>query len=317
VSRIRAIFTILTLFYAAASHAQTVEYIHTDALGTPVVVTDAARNIVELTEYEPFGAVLNRPIKDRPGYTGHVEDAATGLTYMQQRYYDPSVGRFLSVDPVAPDTTNGALFNRYMYAANNPHRFTDPDGRCTGSRLANRDGTCRSTGGFTTSTGPVGNVSANSSAIDVGQRSAGRPRNVSDPISNRRIDKLDERLQQPVRDFVNSVENRTGIRLRVVQGLRTHKEQDAMYAQGRTTPGSRVTNARGGESYHNYGLAIDVAGLMSDGSINWGINYREIEPTAAENGFEWGGRFKSIKDMPHFQMTFGQSISDLQSGGRP
>lgn len=48
---------------------------------------------------------------------------------MQQRYYDPAIGRFLSVDPVTADSTNGNNFNRYKYASNNPYRFTDPDGR--------------------------------------------------------------------------------------------------------------------------------------------------------------------------------------------
>ena len=46
-----------------------------------------------------------------------------------QRYYDPGIGRFLSVDPVTADTTTGWNFNRYNYAANNPYKFTDPDGR--------------------------------------------------------------------------------------------------------------------------------------------------------------------------------------------
>src|SRR3546814_2534820 len=47
---------------------------------------------------------------------------------MQQRYYDPRVGRFWSVDPVTVDSVGGN-FNRYWYANNNPYRFTDPDGR--------------------------------------------------------------------------------------------------------------------------------------------------------------------------------------------
>ena len=69
-------------------------------LGSVVLMTDASRNVVECNEYEPYGRVLTQPMNDGPGYTGHVQDAATGLTYMQQRYYDPVIGRFLSVDPV-------------------------------------------------------------------------------------------------------------------------------------------------------------------------------------------------------------------------
>ena len=68
-------------------------------------------------------------MQDGPGYTGHVQDAATGLTYMQQRYYDPQLGGFLSVDPVTAYESPIGAFNRYKYGANNPYRFTDPDGR--------------------------------------------------------------------------------------------------------------------------------------------------------------------------------------------
>ncbi|MCL1633814.1 hypothetical protein M2650_04035 [Luteimonas sp. SX5] len=108
----------------------TTRYQHTDALGSPVAVTDANRVVIEKSEYEPYGGLLNRPLEDGPGYTGHVSDAATGLSYMQQRYYDPKIGggRFLSVDPVTA-TSVGGNFNRYWYANNNPYRFTDPDGR--------------------------------------------------------------------------------------------------------------------------------------------------------------------------------------------
>jgi RHS repeat-associated protein len=94
-------------------------------------VTTETRALVERREYEPYGyQTAPFALKDGPGYTGHVTDAATGLVYMQQRYYDPVIGRFLSVDPVAADDSSGANFNRYKYAANNPYRYTDPDGRC-------------------------------------------------------------------------------------------------------------------------------------------------------------------------------------------
>ena len=112
------------------SQAQTVvEYVHTDALGTPVAITNAAGTVIERSVYEPYGSLINRPLTDGPGFTGHVQDAATGLTYMQQRYYDPMIGRFLSVDPVMANSGTGGNFNRYWYANNNPYRFTDPDGR--------------------------------------------------------------------------------------------------------------------------------------------------------------------------------------------
>lgn len=104
-------------------------YQHTDALGSTAAVTNQSRQLIERSEYEPYGRLLNRAHDDRPGYTGHVMDAATGLVYMQQRYYDPGIGRFLSVDPVTANGNTGGNFNRYWYANNNPYRFTDPDGR--------------------------------------------------------------------------------------------------------------------------------------------------------------------------------------------
>lgn len=128
-------FGLLAITAAVASLAPaqaqtTVRYLHTDALGTVVAKTDANGNVVERTMFEPYGAVVGGAVADGPGYTGHVSDAATGLSYMQQRYYDPEVGLFLSVDPVtAYGSGEWRQLNRYTYGFNNPYRFNDPDGR--------------------------------------------------------------------------------------------------------------------------------------------------------------------------------------------
>jgi RHS repeat-associated protein len=63
------------------------------------------------------------------GFTGHVNDADTGLVYMQQRYYDLVAGRFLSIDLVVTDANTGSSFSRYSYASNSPYKYIDPDGR--------------------------------------------------------------------------------------------------------------------------------------------------------------------------------------------
>ena len=112
-----------------SSSTATVKYQHVDALGTPIAVTNAAKATIETGEYEPYGRLVNKPLFDGPGYTGHVQDAATGLTYMQQRYYDPELGLFLSVDPVTAYGSPVAQFHRYRYANNNPYKLVDPDGR--------------------------------------------------------------------------------------------------------------------------------------------------------------------------------------------
>ncbi|NZA26356.1 hypothetical protein H0E84_08155 [Luteimonas sp. SJ-92] len=157
----------LLCWLAQASHAaETVRYIHTDALGSVVAVTDANGAVIERREYEPYGAQLTPAVADGPGYTGHVQDAATELIYMQQRYYDAGIGAFLSVDPVTALSSPVGQFHRYRYANSNPYRFYDPDGRCTGSRITNDDGTCRSTGGATTQSAPMRSIPSKAYAFD-------------------------------------------------------------------------------------------------------------------------------------------------------
>ena len=90
--------------------------------------TDASGSVIERTHYEPYGAPIGKVV-DGPGYTGHVMDGETGLVQMQQRYMDPQLGVFLSVDPVTAYEQPVEQFNRYRYANGNPYKFTDPDGR--------------------------------------------------------------------------------------------------------------------------------------------------------------------------------------------
>ena len=80
------------------------------------------------TRYEPYGNTAAGTVPSGLGFTGHVNDANTGLVYMQQRYYDPIAGRFLSTDPVTTDANTGGAFGRYHYAEGNPYRYTDPTG---------------------------------------------------------------------------------------------------------------------------------------------------------------------------------------------
>ena len=110
-------------------NTETIEYLHVDALGSPIARTNSGKTTIQSSEHEPYGLMVNRANDNRPGYTGHVMDAGTGLTYMQQRYYDPGLGVFLSADPVTAYINPTEQFNRYRYANSNPFRFADPDGR--------------------------------------------------------------------------------------------------------------------------------------------------------------------------------------------
>ncbi|MBZ2205927.1 RHS repeat domain-containing protein [Massilia soli] len=112
---------------AESSPAGTV-YAHTDGLGSPIATTDGNGALVSRTRYEPYGLTF-AGASPTIGFSGHLNAADIGLVYMQQRYYDPVAGRFLSVDPVTTDANTGSSFNRYDYAINNPYKYIDPDGR--------------------------------------------------------------------------------------------------------------------------------------------------------------------------------------------
>jgi len=122
------VFPILLSFNVSA--AMTVKYQHTDVLGSLIAETDSNGNIIQKTHYQAYGEQIGGQ-KAGIGYTGHLEDTDLGLTYMQQRYYDPEIGRFYSNDPVGFNAANLMMFNRYAYANNNPYKFVDPDGRET------------------------------------------------------------------------------------------------------------------------------------------------------------------------------------------
>jgi peptidoglycan L-alanyl-D-glutamate endopeptidase CwlK len=131
-----------------------------------------------------------------------------------------------------------------------------------------------------------------------------------DPISIQRIAKLHPLVRDTFTRFILAAESELNITLRVTQGLRTVAEQNALYAQGRTAAGRIVTNAKGGQSYHNVGTAIDVVEMVN-GQPNWNFDYSKLKPIADRFGIEWGGTFKSIVDKPHFEISFGYKPSQL------
>lgn len=149
-----------------------------------------------------------------------------------------------------------------------------------------------------------------------------------DQKSIERVSKLHPIIRLEVQKLIETAEERLpGAAIRIVQGLRTFAEQNALYAQGRTTPGNRVTNSKAGQSYHNYGLAIDFALLYDkDGNgsyetLSWDTlkdfdkdgesDWMEVVEIFEAAGWTWGGRFSSIKDNPHFEKTFGHNWRDL------
>jgi len=150
-----------------------------------------------------------------------------------------------------------------------------------------------------------------------------------DVISLERCNLLHPKVREEAKAAIDAAEMNfpTNIKIRVVQGLRTIEEQDALYAQGRTAPGKIVTKAKGGSSFHNYGLALDFA-LMYDkdnnGSfeeLSWDtakdfdkdgtIDWQEVVKQFEDRGWNWGGKFRTFKDYPHVEKTFGYKWQTL------
>jgi len=120
---------------------------------------------------------------------------------------------------------------------------------------------------------------------------------------------------QTLVDKINSSVLKENVKMVVTQGLRTFAEQDKLYAQR-----PKVTNAKGGQSIHNYGLAFDFC-LADGGKTIWDTNkdfdgdkipdWMEVVKVFKDAGYAWGGDFKSIVDKPHFEKTFGHTWQQL------
>lgn len=140
----------------------------------------------------------------------------------------------------------------------------------------------------------------------------------------RDISQLHPRLQTLANKLVEECKKQ-GIKIIITECLRTVAEQDALYAKGRTAPGSIVTNARGSSysSMHQWGVAfdfildmdIDGDGKTSDDIYNNNKGtFNKVGNIGKKLGLEWGGDWKSIKDLPHFQLPdWGSTTSKLKS----
>jgi RHS repeat-associated protein len=129
---IRVLLLICMMVPALGMAATTITYYHNDLVGSPVVATNEAGAVVWRESYRPYGERLRNETNSAPNdvwFTSRRQDVETGLVYMGARYYDPAVGRFLSMDPAGFDESNIHSFNRYAYGNNNPYRYVDPNGR--------------------------------------------------------------------------------------------------------------------------------------------------------------------------------------------
>ena len=159
------------------------------------------------------------------------------------------------------------------------------------------------------------------------------PAPVSSKVSQRNekaIARLHPQVGGLIRKFINDVYTKHQVQLVIVQDYRTYAQQDALYAKGRTASGNIVTNAKGGQSNHNFALAVDVFPLWDDGQLHMDGKsdaknikiLKKIAPVGKSIGLEWGGDWKSIIDNPHFQLKTGKTMSQLRqltkdAGGNP
>jgi hypothetical protein len=102
-----------------------------------------------------------------------------------------------------------------------------------------------------------------------------------------------------------------GHEMRIVEGFRSIERQNELYAQGRTKPGNIVTNAKGGESLHNYGVAVDFV-FRKEGYDASNALWQTFGAVGKKHGFEWGGDWKRFIDRPHLEMRLGYSLKDFQ-----
>ncbi|WP_151996161.1 M15 family metallopeptidase [Buttiauxella massiliensis] len=130
--------------------------------------------------------------------------------------------------------------------------------------------------------------------------------------ANIKLDEVDARSEENIELLLPEVKNyaralvhkanEVGITIKVISGLRTYAEQDALYAQGRTKSGEIVTNAKGGYSNHNFAIAFDIGVFEGNKYLAESAKYKAVGAMGIDLGLEWGGSWKTIIDQPHFQL---------------
>lgn len=128
--------------------------------------------------------------------------------------------------------------------------------------------------------------------------------------------KVINRLQPLIERKANSIVKSMaalGYPVRIVEGYRSIERQNELYSQGRTKPGKIVTNAKGGESFHNYGVAVDFV-FLKEGYNASDKLWKTLGAVGEAVGFEWGGDWKVFVDKPHFEMKLGYTLKDFQTG---
>lgn len=133
-------------------------------------------------------------------------------------------------------------------------------------------------------------------------------------INSRKLEDLHPKVMDLCKQFIAKCDE-AGIDVLITSTYRDNESQNAIYAQGRTTPGNKVTNAKGGQSFHNYKIAFDFCPVVG-GKAQWNdtVTFNKCGEIAESLGLEWAGRWKTFKELAHVQYTGGLTLKDLQSG---
>jgi hypothetical protein len=259
------------------------------------------------------------------------------VVYRSSDVEQKNIQRFFNVDPLAEQT-----MTPYVYVNNNPVNLIDPTGMKSETWIVNRDS------GEATyiddGSEDIVIVQGNeyNTIIELGQDATGEctgdcnldswdmyqdylkqgERHTSENFStgNKKADNnimsLDPRARTPM--ILSVIQARLeGIDVRgaYLGNHRTYAEQNELYKQGRTKPGGIVTNAVGGQSNHNFGMAMDVAIFDNGKYLKEGTEwqYRRFGEIAESNGLEWGGRWTSPFDPAHVQIKHGYSMKELRA----
>jgi len=141
---------------------------------------------------------------------------------------------------------------------------------------------------------------------------------VIDPVDSRSEKNITTLLAE-VQPYARSLVHKAaavGVTIKIISGLRTYEEQDTLYAQGRTINKDKdiVTNAKGGQSNHNFGIAFDIGVFEGTKYLKDSPKYKTVGILGVELGLEWGGNWKTIVDQPHFQLrpTWAKSITEKE-----
>lgn len=133
-------------------------------------------------------------------------------------------------------------------------------------------------------------------------------------INSRNITDLHPKVQELCVDFMAKCKQE-GIDVLITSTYRDAASQQALYSQGRTVPGKRVTNAQAGESMHNWKCAFDFVPIVN-GKAMWNSTdlFTRCGEIAESVGLEWAGRWTRFKEMAHCQYTNGLTLKDFQNG---